>query len=118
MRYEEFDTLVRNSFVEGGEIRWGQHWFNTLNSVNPLLANEIRSTKLDPFHRDERVEDASEYVRGKWSTISDEQAMDQIADILSVPEWSPDCLDFIADVVRMTGRTYYQEEVNADATQL
>lgn len=109
MRYEDFENLATTSFEEGGEIRWGQHWFTVLHSVNPSLANEIRSTALDPFYRDERVQGASDYVRGKWSTISDEQAMDQIADILSVPEWSPDCLDFIADVVRMTGRTYYPE---------
>lgn len=36
--------------------------------------------------------------------MSDTEAMDEIAEILSVDEWSPECLDFIADVVRKTGR--------------
>lgn len=35
---------------------------------------------------------------------TDTEAMNEIADILSVPEWSPEVLDYIADVVRATGR--------------
>lgn len=42
--------------------------------------------------------------------MSDTDAMNLIADILRVPEWSPDTLDAIAEVVRATGRDFFTEE--------
>ena len=42
--------------------------------------------------------------------MSDTEAMNLIADILRVPEWSPDTLDAIAEVVRVTGRDFFTED--------
>lgn len=46
--------------------RMGQFLFNTLNAVNPELANEIRSGELDPFYDDEKVGDFLVYVLDHW----------------------------------------------------
>lgn len=37
-------------------------------------------------------------------SLSDKEALDEIAKILSGEEWSPDHLDWIADVVHRSGR--------------
>ena len=47
--------------------RFGQHWFNVLHCVRPSLANEIRSTSLDPFHYDEVSIEIENYVREHWT---------------------------------------------------
>lgn len=38
--------------------------------------------------------------------MTDKEALDQIADILRVPEWDTDTLTYVADVVRTTGRDF------------
>ncbi|GAB3430527.1 hypothetical protein GCM10027569_76620 [Flindersiella endophytica] len=43
--------------------------------------------------------------------LTDSQAMDKIANTLSVPRWSYDTLDVIAEVVLDTGRTIDDEGV-------
>lgn len=43
-------------------------------------------------------------MKGTYSYIADERAMDLIQGKLSGVEWSPDTLDEIADIVRATGR--------------
>lgn len=42
--------------------------------------------------------------------ISDERAMLLIQGVLSGVEWSPDTLDTIADIVRLTGREIAESE--------
>jgi len=42
--------------------------------------------------------------------MNDMEAMNEIAEILRVPEWSPECLDYIAEVVRATGRDFSTPE--------
>jgi hypothetical protein len=42
--------------------------------------------------------------------MNDTEAMNEIAEILRVPEWSPECLDYIAEVVRATGRDFSTPE--------
>jgi len=37
--------------------RKGQTWFNCLNKLYPSVANSIRTTKNDPFYRDDRIDD-------------------------------------------------------------
>lgn len=41
--------------------------------------------------------------------MSDTEAMNLIADILRVPEWSPETIDAVAEVVRATGRDFFTE---------
>jgi hypothetical protein len=43
---------------------------------------------------------------------TDTDAMDAIAEILKDAEWSPDHLEWIADIVRNTGRNLYVEYNN------
>jgi len=35
----------------GPDIRYGQTLFNVLTKVRPDIAEELRGTKLDPFHK-------------------------------------------------------------------
>ena len=46
------------------EWRKGQMLFNTLHILQPKLANEVRSSEIDPFYSDERIK---EYI--KWVTM-------------------------------------------------
>lgn len=43
-------------------------------------------------------------------TISDAQALDTIAELLSHEEWDADLFDTVADFVRWTGRTVEDSE--------
>jgi len=63
MTYEDFERLVQSSFPNDGNIRYGQHWFNTLYSVRPGVANLIRGTLHDPFHREKVSEQTQGYFR-------------------------------------------------------
>jgi hypothetical protein len=49
-------------------IRYGQQMFNTLHSIKPELANHIRGTELDPFHKEisPDVFDIFEYLEKHW----------------------------------------------------
>ena len=42
--------------------------------------------------------------------MDDTKAMDEITKIMSGQEWSPDTLDYIAEVVRETGREIKETE--------
>ena len=46
--------------------------------------------------------------------MTDTQAMDSIAALMSGNEWSPDTLERIADIVRATGREIADSELPAD----
>ena len=48
------------------EWREGQTYFNVLYRQRPELADEIRSTKLDPCYRDERVPEVQEWLQDNW----------------------------------------------------
>jgi hypothetical protein len=51
-------------------LRYGQVFFSTLAKVHPLLAEDIRSTHRDPFHK--RTVDAEiwDYCCKKWDTTA------------------------------------------------
>lgn len=44
--------------------------------------------------------------------MSDKKALDEITEILSVPEWDADTLSYVADVVRATGRDFTTKETD------
>lgn len=77
MTYEDFEILVRSSFPNDGDIRYGQHWFNTLYSVKPEIADRIRGTLHDPFHREKVSEQAQGVARTLWNDI---HAHDKVSD--------------------------------------
>lgn len=47
----------------GGILRNGQVYFNTLYKNYPAIANEIRGSKYDPFHDDRRINDFMDHIR-------------------------------------------------------
>ena len=52
MTYEEFLAEVANKYSNTVDHRYGQVFFNTLMDQRPDLSEQIRATKLDPFHRE------------------------------------------------------------------
>lgn len=67
MNYADFLSKVDNSYCHlKGEWRYGQVLFNALWAVRPELANKVRGTRLDPFHR-EREEINPEF----WTLIAE-----------------------------------------------
>jgi len=46
--------------------RYGQVYFNLLDSHRPDIAEKIRSTKLDPFFHDEVKKEIHEFVESQW----------------------------------------------------
>jgi hypothetical protein len=65
-RYSDFVILVGNTYEEGSDIRYGQHYFNVLNRVRPDVANSLRGTSLDPFYRDKVSQKTEDFVAMKW----------------------------------------------------
>lgn len=62
-----FIEKVESKQKENPEWRNGQTYFNVLVEVNPLVAEKIRKTKLDPFFRDEVSKMTNEFVLMNWS---------------------------------------------------
>lgn len=65
--YEEFLERVSKYHAEfQGSWRYGQTYFNVLSSVRPTLAEQLRGSLHDPFHKD-RVSDAThDFVKSIW----------------------------------------------------
>jgi len=67
LTYEEFlEKVDRNHLTLGSEWRYGQTYFNTLSSMRPRLAEAIRGTIHDPFHRDSVSTTTHDYVYRLW----------------------------------------------------
>lgn len=47
-------------------IRYGQVYFNLLTGARPDIANELRGSRLDPFHHDEVTTETHAFVEYKW----------------------------------------------------
>lgn len=54
--------------------RWrdGQTYFNVLYAGRPDLADAVRGTDLDPFHRDDRVPAFLRWVARNWDGPGDD----------------------------------------------
>jgi hypothetical protein len=50
MKYEEFNRLIAKNMIAHPRWRYGQAVFNTLYDLEPERADEIRGTRMDPFH--------------------------------------------------------------------
>lgn len=67
LTYDEFvEKVDRNHLSLGKDWRYGQTYFNTLSSMRPSLAESIRGTIHDPFHKDEVKQTTHAYVRRLW----------------------------------------------------
>lgn len=67
MDITDFLAHATVTFPNDGDIRYGQHWFNALYAVRPDIADKIRGTKLDPFHRDRVSHETLDFVVANWS---------------------------------------------------
>jgi hypothetical protein len=68
MTYEEFMTNVLNKYDEHPDdnIRLGQLFFNELLNVRPSIAEELRASSLDPFHRHRIDKEVETFTRERW----------------------------------------------------
>lgn len=64
--YAEFEVLAAKWRAWHENEREGQAWFNCLSRLHPALAEEIRATPIDPFHRDEALPAARAFVEHNW----------------------------------------------------
>ena len=71
--FDEFCALVHDrwkaSQALGRSVRYGQLFFNVLYERHPRLADDIRATTLDPFHKDAVESEVWEYCHQKWDTM-------------------------------------------------
>lgn len=59
-------SLEYELMPEPREIRYGQLYFNRLYELKPKLAEALRGSLLDPFHRDNCPPSVHEFVEGRW----------------------------------------------------
>jgi hypothetical protein len=77
MRLEELKNEMARltaSYIKDGQ-RTGQAYFNALHRVDPELANLIRTTDLDPFYRNERVQSFIRKVYEYWAWQEDRRTV-------------------------------------------
>lgn len=72
--YDEFLIFVGQEHAElkAGDptIRLGQTYFNCLWEFRPSIANQIRATKYDPFHKEEVHPDIHVHVSALWDEMN------------------------------------------------
>jgi hypothetical protein len=47
-------------------MKYGQVYFHLLSSSRPDIAESLRGTMLDPFHKDEVKGETHKFVESKW----------------------------------------------------
>ena len=66
MNYENYLKKCEEYQKANPKWRKGQTYFNTLYIMYPHIADEIRMSNLDPFHkRDDNFEDFLNFVKNK-----------------------------------------------------
>lgn len=65
--YDKFLQLVEKYQKSVKDWRYGQAYFNILSSVRPELAELIRGSMYDPFHKDEVSDQIHTYIKSKWA---------------------------------------------------
>lgn len=64
--YPYFLKVVAETLPRELGIRYGQHYFNVLNIIRPRVAEAIRGSALDTFHRSEVSPDVEKFVIESW----------------------------------------------------
>jgi hypothetical protein len=64
--YEDFLALVDKYHQSIKTNRYGQTYFLVLSSAKPQLAELLRGSLHDPFHKDTISEQTHQYVKSKW----------------------------------------------------
>ncbi len=69
-----FDVFVlqaeASAHIRPSYLRHGQFLFNYLYDHYPMIADKVRGTLEDPFHRDDRIPMFWETVQEYWSLTS------------------------------------------------
>lgn len=60
---DETVELTSNMMDENPQWRFGQAFFNALNKLDPEMGDEIRGTKYDPFHNDNKITACMTYIK-------------------------------------------------------
>ena len=72
--YDNFLIFVSEELerLKAGDptIRYGQVYFNCLYEFRPSIANAIRATKFDPFHREEVHPEIHVHVQDLWDEMN------------------------------------------------
>jgi hypothetical protein len=66
MDFEEYLREVAERQRRHPEWRAGQTYFNVLYEVAPYLADQLRGTTLDPYHRDSMIPLFLDELRVRW----------------------------------------------------
>ena len=72
MNYDEFVAHVDKAFLHpaSSHLRYGQVYFNILHKVKPQLADEIRGSRLDPFHKENIKQETHDFVSEHWNEVA------------------------------------------------
>jgi hypothetical protein len=65
--YQEFMDRVHDVYSKmNGKWKFGQTYFNVLCNCRPAIAESIRSTIHDPFHKESITKELEQIVQSKW----------------------------------------------------
>lgn len=77
--YDDFRSFVGQEYatlkLEDPTIRFGQVYFNCLWEFRPSIANAIRATEFDPFHKDEVHPSIHVHIEGLWNEMNERVLM-------------------------------------------
>jgi hypothetical protein len=72
--YDEFCIFVRQEYdylkIVDPSVLFGQVYFNCLWEFRPNIANKIRATKYDPFHKEEVHPSIHVHVKDLWDEMN------------------------------------------------
>ena len=86
--FDRFSSLVNSNWMDLRDktnLRYGQVFFNTLFDMHPRLADDIRSTHRDPFHKDEVNMEIWDYCSEKWDTTDPRRKVGSDQQTLAFP---------------------------------
>lgn len=63
---KDYMNTVYETFQIETSWRMGQTYFNVLTDAWPEMAEYVRGTSIDPFHKDSLVPAFLSYVLGEW----------------------------------------------------
>jgi hypothetical protein len=67
MTYEEFlAKVLANHEKLGNEWRYGQTFFNTMSAHRPDIAEMLRGSLHDPFHKEVISQDTHNFISVRW----------------------------------------------------
>jgi hypothetical protein len=72
-KYLSFNDFLADASIQyerqkeaGGDLRYGQVYFNLLFEARPDISEQIRGTMLDPFHKNYVQSEIHRFVESQW----------------------------------------------------